>query len=1742
MCWWVIDLLGDSLARKRVRFALDNAVSVGIIKNGTSKSPKLMALVRRLYLLSALEDFIVSPWWVQGKMHLRCDGISRGQRPEISGWRVHYSWWCYSQDLMCRPFELIVGGEALYKGVAAGDMQDSPDGKCCWVHPRHDQVAEAIMWVVEASVRDKATCGVLVLPVNPLALWWPMMKHLRVVQFIPSGSHCMEMFSERGWSLRDTRLALMICVFPVMPTMSLIKGRYGAVVARPATRHASLKHERRGTWLVQRMTDGEERDQMLRFPEVPYGLWLYQPISKCSDGVRVNCHLWSKDAPSRYGSGEADLGFKLVQDQKGPFAVRVEDCYVVTPWVADKDDKKKGKVRFDHHQWLRLYGRGAEVSDVSTPILAEAFGARNRELSRLSQAPNSLPPSPSVFPSLPSMTRVSELAASSTTAGRFESRCHGLLERGGFPFSLQLPLQKKQWWTELFAAVREMEECDLLSQLTLLMADAAASYVVEIFTEYAASGLTSLQLAKEDQLLSRMMNLMGANQVDQLPSQISMLVEMRSSVQLTGDEMSGDVSLVWVLPYFFREHCRMQGLSMDATQSYTDNEETQPLPEVSRAHSSHDSLGDPGSTGGSQQGVIRSPAASVDGSQQSSIQRGWYDVAAESLSESQMCGRKWQFGTQDDAISVAASSQATVPDSQHHSSPILLSSGSAISIEDMQDHIEATQSMAKDVECVKESPRPSWRAGCSRASMLVICERGVLVVKGMAESVTDEARGYWTLPGGKVRVGESFKEAAVRKWEEEVGFPLEETVVSFATTVGVTSYYWCTLNASDAAAELADGFASRASKKAIVGWRWHSLVWVASILKSRGGLVDDSTQRESLLWGKDWAFDDVIATEKVVSMMVVNRSAPGGSKESSNLAGRDPDSGPIPMSPQRDLGALPVIPVLMSPPTIMLPPMIHRASNNQGADALRAPSGSYVLCNLPGRCPDCDQPLTLGHPIIKRVPPGMDSARWCHVICRLAGTPPASAALLEDERFPDTPPLQLTYEQKQFSRDAQWIELRFVETIGDWLEPSAKIIEHRYLQSLVAHYGDSVEWEMQGSNLHLGETSVQEWLWERETIVASQAQAPSSIVLYAAASTTDRLWVTDWASLHGSDVFWSWAVHEETMPLESGSGACDMLVPSMSGVGGVKPLTSREQRWIEGHQCGGLRQATHLACWNVPDCGGVLAGVVGHIVCVECEATAHFQCLGVPPPAVSGEQREVTCPNCLIAKCTKNPTDVFRTAMANITLSAAGNDSTNNEKKERKTLVNAVTKYEEEHNLYPSTVLTVPEAGVAFLQSYASAGHVPQMRKMRKAMKRWLGEKKLHDWTEESLAHFILGATAKKLTKGSEQAHKIDRAIIKTAHILLKQKVLAGAMSILVATRTNAGSHCIFGASTRASEISGTDVDHGANTGGVRLGKRKEKLIVTPHAAGAVRGEPRELQCSWFDLEVEDSKMDPGKAVVSVAGETCRRRLEEYAEAWGRSWVTIDNPDTSGDKVEVMDYKVLRVGLSGVVPGTPAGEAFLSALVDTQRAYCFETRFKSEVMLRWLANTARARAQHPDSNKRWINVVDGTISSLERNAKNYAHLLQECYNQKMRTLYLTSEGKQGYAVQAPLIDTAVRWGPLFTNTTGHFSRLQITPMPLSGDSMEKDLKAIWGEACMVLGRGELHPSSHGGRGGACLLARSLAAQAGIDPASMREYVDSHFRWSPEKDRMQILYSGHLPRSERLKITSLFWPVGTEWDY
>jgi hypothetical protein len=103
-------------------------------------------------------------------------------------------------------------------------------------------------------------------------------------------------------------------------------------------------------------------------------------------------------------------------------------------------------------------------------------------------------------------------------------------------------------------------------------------------------------------------------------------------------------------------------------------------------------------------------------------------------------------------------------------------------------------------------------------------------------------------------------------------------------------------------------------------------------------------------------------------------------------------------------------------------------------------------------------------------------------------------------------------------------------------------------------------------------------------------------------------------------------------------------------------------------------------------------------------------------------------------------------------------------------------------------------------------------------------------------------------------------------------------------------------------------------------------------------------------------------------------------------------------------------------------------------------------------------------------------------------------------------------------------------------------MPLDVQSFERDVTALWARASASLGLNDSKPTSHGGRRGACELARKLANQANISPTDMRERVNHFFRWTPEKDRMQIYYSDHLEDSEQLKMTVLFWLEGGEYDY
>ena len=67
----------------------------------------------------------------------------------------------------------------------------------------------------------------------------------------------------------------------------------------------------------------------------------------------------------------------------------------------------------------------------------------------------------------------------------------------------------------------------------------------------------------------------------------------------------------------------------------------------------------------------------------------------------------------------------------------------------------------------------------ARACGAVIRDRKILMVKHRGKS-----REYWTLPGGALKPGESFEDAAVREMREETGLSAKVVRLLFAGTYG----------------------------------------------------------------------------------------------------------------------------------------------------------------------------------------------------------------------------------------------------------------------------------------------------------------------------------------------------------------------------------------------------------------------------------------------------------------------------------------------------------------------------------------------------------------------------------------------------------------------------------------------------------------------------------------------------------------------------------------------------------------------------------------------------------------------------------------------------------------------------------------------------------------------------------------------------------------------------------------------
>jgi len=520
------------------------------------------------------------------------------------------------------------------------------------------------------------------------------------------------------------------------------------------------------------------------------------------------------------------------------------------------------------------------------------------------------------------------------------------------------------------------------------------------------------------------------------------------------------------------------------------------------------------------------------------------------------------------------------------------------------------------------------------------------------------------------------------------------------------------------------------------------------------------------------------------------------------------------------------------------------------------------------------------------------------------------------------------------------------------------------------------------------------------------------------------------------------------------------------------------------------------------------------------------------------------CPTCRASQATDDPSPEFLEEMGQLTLVQAGAVVTASSRKARKAVKTAMRLYEELYGLYEGAALTIPDVGIAFLRSVGAAGKVPQMSKHRLALSELLVEKGREDWTLSDLCKAAMKEPKQAMTKAPSPSDRVTREIIKQSHEDLSKKMADGTLHPLIGTRTNVGQHGSLGGALRSNEMAGGDIDHGPHCGNLLLSMFDEEVVITPHAVGEVPGSAVRLLVPFSVIHLEEHKTSLEESRILIAGVTFRRRVEELAAAWNRPWkYKVELKGHPGKFFKHMDYKVLRIGLQGVNLKTPMGEIFETALVQTQTQFNHDKVMTSPTMIKWLKTTIRQRCDATDVDLKWIHVMDGTEEELDKFAPTFIHELQVLYDQLVSNLWVSSDGRFGGNGNGGKISASVRWGPVLCSTTGVGARIRVkTPMPLTVKSFEGDVSAVWLTACGNLGIKDCHPTSHGGRREACNLAVNMGSQAGISPVNLRERVNYFFRWTPEKDRQQLHYSGHLSWSEQLKMTVMFWLAGSEFDY
>ena len=186
-----------------------------------NKALSLREPAKRAVDLALHFNWELLPSHVAGRRHVRCDGLSRGEKPKIPGVRLHKMWFDWVQSQVRGGFQVVIGQEDSHlrqPSKIGSNRSHAITGCNSFIHPRYDSVATCLWWIFAAVAADPVhTTGVVVLPKTPDATWWQLTAKLRLLAVLPRSCVCvLEMRGIRGWSALHAKHDLCLFMFPVL--------------------------------------------------------------------------------------------------------------------------------------------------------------------------------------------------------------------------------------------------------------------------------------------------------------------------------------------------------------------------------------------------------------------------------------------------------------------------------------------------------------------------------------------------------------------------------------------------------------------------------------------------------------------------------------------------------------------------------------------------------------------------------------------------------------------------------------------------------------------------------------------------------------------------------------------------------------------------------------------------------------------------------------------------------------------------------------------------------------------------------------------------------------------------------------------------------------------------------------------------------------------------------------------------------------------------------------------------------------------------------------------------------------------------------------------------------------------------------------------------------------------------------------------------------------------------------------